>query len=102
MHILLQAKSYVQEQGHVVLIGTEEGRMHRYSTAVIDEAQITSTARMDPVYCRHQMEFMQASTIRHKLAHSLQAQFLCAGTRACRADRYRGGAHAQMQHSLVR
>ena len=56
----------MQEQGHVVLIGTEEGRMHRCSTALIDEAQMTYTAHTDPVYCvhwnrRHPDVFLSAS-----------------------------------------
>ena len=42
-----------QDQGQIVLIGTEEGRMHRCSTALAEEALSTYTGHSDPVYCVH-------------------------------------------------
>jgi len=92
----------LNEGKDVVLIGPEEGcRRNQCSTASIEEAQMTSTAHMYPVYREHQTQPLQ-DMIRHMLAHSLEGQSICAGTGACSPDRYTGGAHAQVQHSLDR
>ncbi|CAL5224786.1 g7529 [Coccomyxa viridis] len=42
-----------KDQGHILLIGTEEGRMQRCSTALAEEALSTYTGHSDPVYCVH-------------------------------------------------
>jgi WD40 repeat protein len=56
----------LQEQGHILLVGTDEGRMHRCSTALSGEAQSSYYGHSDPVYSvhwnrRHPEAFLSAS-----------------------------------------
>lgn len=43
----------MQDQGHIVLVGTEDGRMHRCSTALAAEALSTYRGHADAVYAVH-------------------------------------------------
>ena len=79
-----------QEQAHILLVGTEEGRVHRCSTALSGEAQSTYYGHSDPVYTvhwnrRHPEAFLSASadwTV--KLWLSGRSEVICSAD--CRAS----------------